>query len=380
MALPKKKWIYLFLAASLAILFLVPSLLLGTGDFPSTNALNRDRQNPALRGQEVPYVELAEQGVGYVELEFVNPGPHLAFFEYRIDGEDSPYRGTDWENTHPLVDREGSWRYDDPDYDYSYPHFTDPGPGQYYHLIGLDPSGQYQDVRVEQANRRMERFEVRETIEVRLAYAQNPQWCFDWTAFSAQNPAIVAVQNQGGTISPSGEVTAAYGSSKTFTIQADPGYYIQDVIVDGESVGPVDTYDFFRITDSHSIEPVFASLEGNTSEFVNMLYQNILGRETDPQGLTDWVTAIAQEGMTGEEVATALIFSDEGRQRTEAYDNTQFVAFLYRALLDREPDIAGLSGWAAALYEGMSRQRVVQGLCRSPEWENICAGYQITPY
>lgn len=51
------------------------------------------------------------------------------------------------------------------------------------------------------------------------------------------------------------------GSSKTFTITPDAGYVIEDVLVDGESVGAVDKYTFENVREKHTIEAVFAEPE-----------------------------------------------------------------------------------------------------------------------
>ena len=53
---------------------------------------------------------------------------------------------------------------------------------------------------------------------------------------------IVASAGEGGTISPSGEVTANSGESQAFTITPDEGWHISDVNVNGESVGAVASY------------------------------------------------------------------------------------------------------------------------------------------
>lgn len=52
---------------------------------------------------------------------------------------------------------------------------------------------------------------------------------------------ILASAGEGGSISPSGSVPIAYGGSKTFSITADEEYEIEDILVDGVSVGAVDT-------------------------------------------------------------------------------------------------------------------------------------------
>ena len=68
---------------------------------------------------------------------------------------------------------------------------------------------------------------------------------------------VTVKPGQGGSISPSGKVPASYGSDKTFTFTPDEGYIIGDVLVDGESVGAVDSYTFENIRKSHTLEVVF---------------------------------------------------------------------------------------------------------------------------
>ena len=54
---------------------------------------------------------------------------------------------------------------------------------------------------------------------------------------------ITATAGEGGTITPDGEVTVKAGETQTFTIAADEGWHIKDVVVNGESVGEVETYE-----------------------------------------------------------------------------------------------------------------------------------------
>lgn len=61
----------------------------------------------------------------------------------------------------------------------------------------------------------------------------------------------------GGTMSPSAETAARHNSEHTYTITANPGFTIKDVIVDGKNVGPVSTYSFDNI--SHTILARFSN-------------------------------------------------------------------------------------------------------------------------
>ncbi len=68
---------------------------------------------------------------------------------------------------------------------------------------------------------------------------------------------ITATAGAGGTISPSGEVTVNHGANQTFTITANSGYHIADVLVDGVSVGAVSSYTFTNVTADHTISATF---------------------------------------------------------------------------------------------------------------------------
>ena len=73
----------------------------------------------------------------------------------------------------------------------------------------------------------------------------------------AQKYTITAAAGEGGVITPAGEVSVKEGASQTFTITASEGYAIADVLVDGQSVGAVDSYTFENVTANHTIAAVF---------------------------------------------------------------------------------------------------------------------------
>ena len=73
----------------------------------------------------------------------------------------------------------------------------------------------------------------------------------------AQKYTITATAGEGGSITPAGEVSVREGASQTFAIAAQEGYAIADVLVDGQSVGAVDSYTFENVTANHTIAAVF---------------------------------------------------------------------------------------------------------------------------
>jgi len=69
---------------------------------------------------------------------------------------------------------------------------------------------------------------------------------------------IIASAGTGGTISPAGSLSVSGGSDHSFTISPSSGYSIEDVKVDGSSVGAVSSYTFTNIDKDHSIAATFS--------------------------------------------------------------------------------------------------------------------------
>ena len=78
-------------------------------------------------------------------------------------------------------------------------------------------------------------------------------------SFAINTYTITATAGPNGIISPSGAVTVAHGSSQTFSITPDPGYYTVAVLVDGAALTPVPaSYTFGSVSSDHTIAASFA--------------------------------------------------------------------------------------------------------------------------
>ena len=77
---------------------------------------------------------------------------------------------------------------------------------------------------------------------------------------SATEYTIEAIAGSNGTISPIGTVQVTEGGEQSFTITADEGYRIKDVLVDQASVGALSSYTFTKLNQNHSIEVSFEAL------------------------------------------------------------------------------------------------------------------------
>jgi uncharacterized repeat protein (TIGR02543 family) len=77
-------------------------------------------------------------------------------------------------------------------------------------------------------------------------------------AFAIDTFTITPSAGSNGSIDPSGSMSVNYGSTQSFTINPSTDYHVQDVLVDGGSVGAVTSYTFMNLTENHTIAVTFA--------------------------------------------------------------------------------------------------------------------------
>ena len=78
---------------------------------------------------------------------------------------------------------------------------------------------------------------------------------------------ITATAGPHGSISPSGDVQVLYGEEQSFEITPDSGYTVDDVLVDGVSVGARTTYTFDAVDVDHTLEATFKEITGSGNEW-----------------------------------------------------------------------------------------------------------------
>ena len=111
-------------------------------------------------------------------------------------------------------------------------------------------------------------------------------------------------------------------------------------------------------------------------DFVTRLYQVVLNREPDGEGLSAWYNQLVNGGQSGAQVVRDFLFSDEFIEKN--YTNEQYIQILYQAMFNREPDSTGYSQWLAQLNAGASRLTVCKGFVDSDEFTALCSNYGIT--
>lgn len=110
--------------------------------------------------------------------------------------------------------------------------------------------------------------------------------------------------------------------------------------------------------------------------FVERLYETCLGRDSEVEGLDYWTAELASNRQSGAAVGYGFVFSDEYKNKNTA--DSDFVEMLYQVFMDRQSDAGGKAYWMNLLQQGLSREYVFAGFAHSQEYTSICNSYGIT--
>ena len=117
--------------------------------------------------------------------------------------------------------------------------------------------------------------------------------------------------------------------------------------------------------------------ESGTKGFVTRMYQVVLGRDPDPNGLNTWVTQLESGKMQAADIETGFFNSPEYQEKNKKTD--EVVKDCYNAMLGRDPDQGGMTFWKAMLDIGMSSDKVCSGFLDSQEFIALANSYGIKP-
>jgi hypothetical protein len=122
-------------------------------------------------------------------------------------------------------------------------------------------------------------------------------------------------------------------------------------------------------------ELLITRYEKTTTGFLNLLYNRILQRNPEEEGLNAWLAQIG--GVTCSDLVQNFVFGDECQARISEYTNEQFITFLYKALLGRLPEADGLNAWLSRMAVGMTKEEVLRQFTLSEEFVKICKEFGI---
>lgn len=143
--------------------------------------------------------------------------------------------------------------------------------------------------------------------------------------------------------------------------------------------GFVNSLEFANLCDSYGIAR--GTMESNGSSIYNAdvrnyvlrMYTKCLKRDGETLGVEDWSHRINTKAMNPESVAKSFFTSEEFLNKN--LSNEDYVETLYETFMDRPSDAAGKADWVNKLNSGVSRQTVLEGFSRSPEFAKIMASF-----
>jgi hypothetical protein len=103
----------------------------------------------------------------------------------------------------------------------------------------------------------------------------------------------------------------------------------------------------------------------DNGQFVNLVYQNVLGRAPDAGGLAFWKAELDSGRRTRGQIMLGFSESAEYRQTS---DSAVYVTMMYTGMLQRAPDAGGFSYWVQYRDAGNSGLALIDGFLSSAEY------------
>lgn len=115
--------------------------------------------------------------------------------------------------------------------------------------------------------------------------------------------------------------------------------------------------------------------EEQVKDFVERLYQKVLGRSSEAAGKAYWVAELCNLRKSGATVGYGFVFSEEYTNKKTS--NEEYVEMLYSVFFNRGADPSGKAYWLNLLSQGVSREYVYRGFAHSQEYTDVCNSYGI---
>ncbi len=126
------------------------------------------------------------------------------------------------------------------------------------------------------------------------------------------------------------------------------------------------------ISSQFALSSEFVRTYGSLSdaEFVDLVYQNVLGRQADGGGRAYWLGRLSGGLSRG---AMMVAFS-ESPENVEATNGEVRATMLYLGMLRRAPETTGLAFWAGFIDQGKPYGNAISGFLVSPEYTRRIVG------
>jgi len=133
-------------------------------------------------------------------------------------------------------------------------------------------------------------------------------------------------------------------------------------------LGFSESQEFITSTAGTSLAYSWVGIQSDWTDNVFRLYQATLDRAPDLAGLSGWTGQLAS-GQALVDITSGFVNSTEFQAAYGATDNSQFVTLLYQNVLNRAADAVGMAHWTGLLDAATyTREQVVLGFSESAEF------------
>lgn len=145
----------------------------------------------------------------------------------------------------------------------------------------------------------------------------------------------------------------------------------------------VGSAEFATICNIYTIEQGAVAAKENRDKnyaitaYVARCYEKILKRPADANGLNTWSGKLLDGTCGGAEIVKDLVVSSEFTNKN--CPAGEYVEIIYQAMLGRGADPSGKQNWLGQLGEGVSYVYIINGFSGSAEFRDICSSYGIQP-
>ena len=123
----------------------------------------------------------------------------------------------------------------------------------------------------------------------------------------------------------------------------------------------------------------YQTRENSINSFLTLLYQDILGRNADEEGIKYWQNALYTDNKTATDVTRYFFTSSELEK--QGLSDDEFIKRVYKTLLDRKPDKEGYNYWMDMLQnKKIPRLQLFYRFVFSKEFEEFTLNHGIMPY
>ncbi|MGN0246009.1 MAG: DUF4214 domain-containing protein [Lachnospiraceae bacterium] len=136
------------------------------------------------------------------------------------------------------------------------------------------------------------------------------------------------------------------------------------------------TYTIIKKSEKNIKDDFMQTISREDAEnFVSRMYSIALGRNFDDEGLDYWCDKLVDQKIDAAGITYQFFASKEYQAKDRT--NEEYLDDLYQTILGRTPDAEGKAYWLKALQEGQSRTVVMSCFVNSNEFTDICDEFNI---